>query len=101
VRIQVVAEMTIEDRNEVSEGLSSYEPLEVGSAGMVVRPVQPGARHDRQKAAKERLVPGVHAHGDGGLFAVPAEAPFPDEDAQQNPELEIIHRASVGCYTVW
>ena len=52
---------------------------------MVIRPVEAGAGDELDQATEERLVPCVHPDGYGRLPAVSAEAPFADQDADQEP----------------
>ncbi len=106
VLVEIGREVGVEDRDESAERRAADEPLEVLSAGMVVRTVQAGAGHEFDEAMEERFVPDMHPDGHGRLFPVPAEAPLPDEDADQKAQVESLRCDSPpptwsGCYTVW
>jgi len=99
-------EVLVEGWHEGTESRASDEPLEVRSSRMVVGPIEPGAGDDLEEAPEERFVPGVHPDGDRGLTAVAAEAPLPDQNADQQPRFESLRCKSLpsscgSCYTVW
>jgi hypothetical protein len=68
---------------------------------MVVRSIEAASGGKRAlHPAKERLVVGVHAQGDVRLASVPAEMTFPDQQADEKPNVELRHAATPCCFTV-
>lgn len=106
VLVEVGGEMDVQDRHQTAKSRAPDQPLEVRSARMIVGTVQAGAGDELDETLEERLVTRVHPDGDRGLFAVAAEAPFADEDPDQEPQFESLRCDSppltcAGCYTVW
>ena len=72
---------------------------------MVIGAVQAGRREPLDQPAEQRLVADVHPQRDLGLLAVPAERALPDQQADEQPTIEVRERvqarASIArCFTV-
>jgi len=102
-------QVMVEDRDEGPKGRSPDEPLEVRSTGMVIGAVQAGAGDDLFEPAEQGLVADVHPYRDRGLATIAAEAALSDEDADEEPDLELLgadwrlglSSTCGSCYTVW
>jgi hypothetical protein len=100
------SEVLVEGWDESPKSRAPDEPLEVRSTGMVVGAVEPGAGDDLEESSEERFVPGMHPNRYGWLAAVTAEAPLPDQYADEQADLESLRCKSPlsscgSCYTVW
>lgn len=98
--VQVWGDVAIEDGDESAEGPSPDDPLEVLSARMPVRAVEASSGDDIRQAAEEGLVTGVHADGDCRLTTVSSEAPFADEDAEEQPDIEVVESEGLEAVVI-
>ena len=106
VRVQVRAQVGVEERDQAAERRAPDEPLEVRSAGMMVWAVEPRSRDELTESTEERFVPGVHPDGYRRLAAVPTEASFADQDPDEQARIKSLQCRSpqsawACCYTVW
>jgi hypothetical protein len=86
--------MLVQERHElIAEHRATRHPLVVAATRMVVRTVQPAARHAVHEPLEQRLVVSVHPERDLGLAPVTAEMPLPDQDSDQESGVERVETA--------
>jgi hypothetical protein len=92
--VEVRRDVGLEQRQDVlHQRRPAGHPLVVAAAGVVVGPVEAGARKAVHQPAEHRLVAGVHAQDDLRLAAVAAERALAD----QEPDDEAAVEGGEGC----
>jgi len=90
VLVQTRREKPVEHGREfIAQERAARHPLQIIPPAVVVRPVDTAARERPLQPVEDRLVPDMHAQGHVRLASVAAEMALADQEADQEPEVEL------------